>query len=455
MIWIKSYGKDAMGTAGIKRHLSSAQVIILSFIAAILLGSLVLMLPLATRDGLGASFPDALFTAVSATCVTGLVVQDTATYWSGFGQAVLLLMIQVGGMGVVTMAVAIAMASGKKISLMQRSTMQEAISAPKVGGIVQLTGFILRWTFLFEIVGAAALATVFIPRFGLGKGIWYSVFHAISAFCNAGFDLMGVQEPFSSLTGFAAQPVVNIALMLLITIGGIGFLTWEDIGTHRFHIRRYRMQTKVILTAAAVLLLLPAVYLFIFELGELPLSERVWAALFQSVTLRTAGFNTIDLTEISESGQSMMIVMMLTGGAPGSTAGGMKTTTLVVLLSTAIAVFRRRADTQLFGRRLDDDIVRRAATILTLYLALFLLGGAVISRVENLPLLSCLFETASAVGTVGITLGLTPSLGLASRVILMLLMFFGRVGGLTLIFAALAGYHPDRSKLPQERLTVG
>ena len=441
--------------AGLRRRLSAPQIIIISFAAAILLGSLVLMLPFATRDGLGASFPDALFTAISATCVTGLVVRDTATTWSGFGQAALLVMIQVGGMGVVTMAVAIATVSGKKISLMQRSTMQEAISAPKVGGIVQLTGFILRLTFLFEALGAAALATVFIPRFGLWKGVWYSVFHAVSAFCNAGFDLMGAQEPFSSLTGFAAQPVVNVALMLLIVIGGIGFLTWEDVITNRLHIRRYRMQTKVILVSAAVLVLLPAVYLFFFELGELPLTERVWTALFQSVTMRTAGFNTVDLAEISESGQAMMIVLMLTGGAPGSTAGGMKTTTLVVMLSTAAAVFGRHADTRLFGRRIDDDTVRRAATILTLYLLLFLIGGCLISRIESLPLTSCLFETASAVGTVGVTLGLTPSLGMASRVILMLLMFFGRVGGLTLIFAALAGYHPDRSKLPQERLTVG
>ena len=413
------------------------------------------MLPFATRDGRGASFPDALFTAVSATCVTGLVVRDTATYWSAFGQAALLIMIQVGGMGVVTMAAAIAMASGKKISLMQRSTMQEAISAPKVGGIVQLTGFILKWTAIFELAGALLLATVFIPRFGVGRGLWYSVFHAVSAFCNAGFDLMGIQGEFSSLTGFAAQPVVNLALMLLITIGGIGFMTWEDIGTNGLRIRRYRMQTKVVLAAAVALLLLPAIYLFCFELNGLPIGERVWTSLFQSVTLRTAGFNTVDFNAISEPGRAMMMVMMLTGGAPGSTAGGMKTTTLVVMLSTAVAVFRRQADTQLFGRRLDDDIVRRAATILTMYLLLFLVGGCVISRVEGLPLMSCLFETASAVGTVGVTLGLTPSLGLLSRGILILLMFFGRVGGLTLIFAALAGYQPGRSKLPQERLTVG
>ena len=441
--------------ADLKRHLSTSQIIILSFAGAVLLGSLLLMLPFMTRDGQGASFPDALFTAVSATCVTGLVVRDTATYWSPIGQALLLVMIQIGGMGVVTMAVAIAIASGKKISLMQRSTMQEAISAPKVGGIVQLTGFFLKLTLIFELAGALGLATVFIPRFGVGKGLWYSVFHAISAFCNAGFDLMGTQEPFSSLTSFSAQPVVNIVLILLIVIGGVGFLTWEDVSTNRLHVRRYRMQTKVILVSSALLLLFPALYLFFFELNTLPLPERILTSLFQSVTLRTAGFNTVDLTQISESGQAMMIFLMLIGGSPGSTAGGMKTTTLVVLLLTAIAVFRRRANTQIFGRRLEDDTVRRAVTILTMYLFLFLVGGCLISRIEGLPLLPCLFETGSAVGTVGISLGLTPTLGMVSRMIIILLMFFGRVGGLTLIFAALSGYHLDPSRLPLEQLTVG
>ena len=439
----------------VKFRFSSSQIIILGFAAAILLGSLLLMLPFSTRDGSGAAFSDALFTATSAVCVTGLVVQDTATYWSAFGQAVILLMIQIGGMGIVTIAVAIATVSGKRISLKQRSTMQEAISAPKVGGIVRLTGFILRMTLAFELTGAVVLAPVFCSEFGFPKGIWYAVFHAVSAFCNAGFDLMGVKAPFSSLTYFNQHPVVNLALMALIIIGGIGFMTWDDIKTHRHHLERYRMQSKVVLVTSALLIVLPGLYLFFFSFADLPLPARIWSSLFQAVTLRTAGFNTVELTGVGAVGLAIMIMLMLVGGSPGSTAGGMKTTTLAVLFSTAISVFRRKEHTHFFGRRISDETVRSAATILMLYLTLFLAGGCVISQVEGLPLGTCLFETASAVGTVGLTLGITPTLGLVSRGILILLMYIGRVGGLTLIFSAIAGNQGNTAKLPQEKLTVG
>ena len=395
------------------RHFTSSQIIILGFAAAILLGSLLLMLPVSTRDGQGASFWDALFTSTSAVCVTGLVVRDTATYWSLFGQAVILTLIQIGGMGVVTLAVAITIISGRRIGLKQRSTMQEAISAPKVGGIVRLTGFIIRMTVLFELAGAAVMAPVFIGEFGPAKGLWYSVFHAISAFCNAGFDLMGVRSPFSSLTSFAANHVINIAVML------------------------------------------PALYFAFFEFGGLPAGDRLLVSLFQAVTPRTAGFNTADLTFMSETGLAIVILLMLVGGSPGSTAGGMKTTTLAVLVSTAVSVFRRKKHTHFFGRRIPDETVRSAATILTMYLTLFLAGGCIISRVEGLPLSTCLFETASAVGTVGLTLGITPQLSLLSRGILILLMYFGRVGGLTLIFATVSGKACTTARLPEEKLTVG
>lgn len=437
------------------KRLSSAQIIILGFAAMILLGSLLLMLPIATRDRQGAVFSDALFTATSAVCVTGLVVQDTATYWSPFGQAVILTLIQVGGMGVVTVAVALALVSGKKISLKQRSTMQEAISAPKVGGIVRLTGFILRMTILFELLGAAVMAPVFCRELGLWKGLWYSVFHAISAFCNAGFDLMGYKARFSSLTSFATQPVINVTIMALIVIGGIGFLTWDDVKTNKLRWKRYRMQSKVILITMALLLALPAIYFFFLEFSGLPMGERIWSSLFQSVTPRTAGFNTADLTALSETGLALIILLMLVGGSPGSTAGGMKTTTLAVLLSTASSVFRRKEHTHFFGRRVSDETVRTATTIGTMYLIMFLTGGFLISRVEGLPLLTCLFETASAVGTVGLTLGITPGLGLFSQAILIALMYFGRVGGLTLIFAALSSSQGNTARLPQEKLTVG
>ena len=438
-------------------HFSSAQIIIAGFATVILLGAALLTLPFASRGPGSASFADALFTATSAVCVTGLVVHDTALYWSEFGQAVILILIQIGGMGVVTVAVAIAMISGKKISLMQRSTMQEAISAHHVGGVVRLTGFIVRGSLLIELVGAALLAIVFVPEFGVGQGVWYSVFHSISAFCNAGFDLMGIRAPYSSLVAYAGDPVVSLTIAGLIVVGGIGFLTWEDVRTNGLHLRAYRLQSKVILCVTFCLILLPAAYFYAFELSDsLPVGERALSALFQAITPRTAGFNTIDLTALSEVGQMVLVMLMLIGGSPGSTAGGMKTTTLAVLLFSAAAVFSRREEPRCFGRRIEGEALRSAAAaILLLYLSMFLLGGLAISAMEDLPVVDCLFEAASAIGTVGLTLGITPGLGGPSRAILIALMFFGRVGGLTLIFAALAGKRPCASKLPREKITVG
>ena len=435
--------------------MSSSQVIICGFAMAILLGSFLLMLPISVRGEGGASFPDALFTAASAICVTGLVVHDTATYWTEFGQAVILLLIQIGGMGVVTVAVSIAMISGRKIGLMQRSIMQEAISAPQVGGIVRLTSFILRVTFAIELLGAVLMAPIFIGEFGPARGLWYAVFHSISAFCNAGFDLMGIRENYSSLTSFSSCAVINLTVMALIITGGIGFLTWNDVREKKWHLKKYRMQSKIILTVSAALIVFPAVYFYFGELAGYPVKERVLGALFQAVTPRTAGFNTLDLTGFSEAGLAVMILLMLTGGSPGSTAGGMKTTTVAVLLASAIAVFRRREDANAYGRRIPGEVVRNAAAILLMYMILFISGGLVISRIEGVSLLSALFETASAIGTVGLTLGLTPGLGLISRTILIILMFFGRVGGLTLIFAAVSEKGNHGVRLPQEKITVG
>lgn len=441
--------------SSIGKRLSSSQLILLSFAGVILTGSILLMLPFATKSGTWTSFSDALFTATSAVCVTGLIVHDTATYWSMFGQSIILLLIQIGGMGVVTIAVALTILSGRKIGLKQRSTMQEAIAAPQVGGIVRLTGFIIKMVALIECIGAVLMFPTFYMEFGFFKGLWYSIFHSISAFCNAGFDLMGVQSPYSSLTYFVGHPIINFTIMALIVSGGLGFLTWHDITTHRLHLHRYRMQSKVIITTTAALILLPAIYFFFGEFTDLPFGERFLASFFQSVTPRTAGFNTVDLTALSEVGLAIIILLMLIGGSPGSTAGGMKTTTFAVMLSSALSVFRRKEHTHFFGRRIHNEVIREAGTLLTMYLILFLSGGFIISRVENLPLLACLFETASAIGTVGLTVGITPELGMVSRGILIALMYFGRVGGLTLIFAAMAPRQRVASKLPQEKMTVG
>ena len=421
----------------------------------IILGSILLMLPVATWDGKGAVFSDALLTATSTVCVTGLVIHDTATYWSIFGQCVILILIQIGGMGIVTVAVSVAMFSGRKIGLMQRSTMQEAVSAHHLGGIVRLTKFILKTTVCIELIGAALLLPTFVRDFGLMKGIWYALFHSVSAFCNAGFDLIGVKEPFSSLTSYSSQPFFNFTVMALIMIGGIGFLTWEDIKNNKFHFRKYRMQSKVILTVTGILIILPALYFFFFEYQSLPLGERILVSLFQSVTTRTAGFNTTDLTSFSETGQMLIILLMLIGGSPGSTAGGIKTTTIAVLVSSALSVFRKEEDTLLFKRSISEDTVKSAATIFLLYIGLFIGGGMIISRLENIPLLPALFETASAIGTVGLSLGITAQLGIVSQFILIVLMFFGRVGGLTLIFATMTKTAANAAKYPQEKMTVG
>lgn len=437
-----------------KHNLNSFQVIIFGFLSVILLGTFLLMLPLSSREGTVTPFLDALFTSTSAVCVTGLVLHDTATYWSFFGQFVILLMIQIGGMGVITVAASFAMISGRKISLMQRSTMQEAIAAPNVGGIVRLTNFIVKITLWIELLGAAVMAPVFYKDFEI-RGLWMALFHSVSAFCNAGFDLMGTKGAFSSLTSYAGQPVINLTVMLLIVVGGIGFLTWDDIRTNRLNLHKYRMQSKVILCTTAVLLIVPAAYFFFCEFASFPTWQRILCSLFQAVTPRTAGFNAVDMTSFSEPGQYITIALMLIGGSPGSTAGGMKTTTVAVLFATSISTFYQKEHTHFFGRRIDDDVVKNAATILLMYLVLFFAGGLVISITEGLPMLTCLFETASAVGTVGLSLGITQSLGTLSRLILILLMFAGRVGGLTLIFAALSGTRKKAAKLPKEKITVG
>ena len=438
----------------LKRKLTSFQIIIIGFSGVIIFGTFLLMLPFSSRSGLATPFFEALFTSTSAVCVTGLIIHDTATYWSVFGQIVILLLIQIGGMGVITVAASFAMISGRKISLMQRSTMQEAISAPKVGGIVRLTGFIVRGTLVMELLCAAVMAPVFCRDFGK-KGLWMALFHSVSAFCNAGFDLLGVRTPFSSLTSYAANPVINFTIMFLIVVGGIGFLTWDDIRANRLHLHKYRMQSKVILCTTAVLLIVPAMYFYFFEFDDLTRKERLLSSLFQAVTPRTAGFNTVELTDLSEAGQFITIALMLIGGSPGSTAGGLKTTTIAVLFTTAISTFRRRENANIFGRRIDDDVVKNATTISLMYITLCCTGGLIISVSEGLPMITCLFETASAVGTVGLSLGITPELKLLSRVVLILLMFFGRVGGLTLIFAALSGVQKKVSKLPKEKITVG
>lgn len=437
------------------KKLTTFQIIILGFFGGILLGTLLLMLPVSSAQRQWTSFENALFTSTSALCVTGLVVRDTASYWSLFGQTVILLLIQTGGLGIVSVAAFFTSLSGRKITLLQRSLLQDTISAHQIGGVVRMTRFIFRMAFTAELAGALVMMPSFCMEFG-PAGIWMSLFHSISAFCNAGFDVMGAKTgAFSSLTFFGSRLGIVLPICLLIIIGGIGFLTWDDLIVHRFRFQRYKMQTKAILAATALLILLPAVYLFFGEFSALPMKERICLSLFQAVTPRTAGFNTADLTTLTGAGRALLILLMLIGGSPGSTAGGMKTTTAVVLLANAGSVFRRKKSPQLFGRRIEDGVVKNAMTVFVLYLALAFTGAFLIAAIEKLPFGTCIFETASAVGTVGLSLGITSSLGLASHLILIVLMFFGRVGGLTLMFAAIRDPGAEVSQYPVEKIMVG
>lgn len=437
-----------------KKKLSAFQIIILGFAAMVFVGAGLLMLPAASKEGV-THFHEALFTAVSSTCVTGLVVKDTATHWSYFGQAVILGLIQVGGLGIITVASVFTLFSGRKFSLMQRNTIKEAMSAPQLGGLAHIIGFVFKWTLIFELAGAGIMMPTFCRDFG-PRGVWMSIFHSVSCFCNAGFDIMGREgAKFSSMTYYMSSPVINITLICLIIVGGIGFFTWEDFAVNKLRFKKFRMQTKVILVTSIILIFLPMLFFYFSEFSGLAAGQRLLNSFFQSVTTRTAGFNTADLSAMSEGGKGLTTLLMLIGGSPGSTAGGMKTTTIAVLYANAIAVFRRREDPQFFGRRVDASAVKNSATILMMYATLFIGGAMIINIAETIPISHCLYETASAVGTVGLTLGLTPTLGILSRIVLMVLMFFGRVGGLTLIYAALSSMEKIPSRLPEEKIIVG
>ncbi|MBU3832419.1 MAG: Trk family potassium uptake protein [Candidatus Desulfovibrio faecigallinarum] len=444
---------------GKKVCISPSQIIILGYLGLIFCGTGLLMLPWTTRDGLGASLGDALFTATSAITVTGLVVHDTMQYWSFFGQLVILLLIQTGGLGVVTMAIAVAVLTGQKIGFRLRWVMQESISAPQLAGIVRTTGFICRIVLCVELAGAFLLALRFCPEMGLGQGLWMALFHAVSAFCNAGFDLMGARQAYSSLTAYSADPLVCLVIAGLIITGGIGFLTLEDVRCHGPRFRHYHLQSKFVLLASAFLLVAGFCYFYCLEFSsdrwQMSESEAVLASFFQAVSPRTAGFNSVDLTALSPMSQLVTILLMLVGAAPGSTGGGFKVTTLAVLFLALIAIFLNRRDVRGFDRRVSDGTLRKASGIFMFFVLLYLTGGMLICCLDDLPLMVAFFEAASAIATVGLTLGVTPELSDASRAVLILLMYFGRVGSLTVLFAVSSGLRQDAFRYPAEEVAVG
>ena len=439
----------------IQDNLTSFRAILLGFIFLIYIGAVLLTLPAASADGQSVPFINALFTSASAACVTGLIAYDTAIQWTVFGRTVILILIQIGGLGVITVAVAAMTLTNRKIGILQRVTMQDAISAHQIGGIIRFTKFFVFGTIIMEGIGTLCLLPVFLQEYAFFPALGYSLFHSVSAFCNAGFDLMGMHGPFSSLTSYASNAWVNVVIMTLIITGGIGFLTWDDLLKNRFRFKKLRLQTKIILTVTSILLILPFLYFFLIEFSAYPMKERILYSMFQSVTPRTAGFNTYDYGQMSENGMLITIFLMIIGGAPGSTAGGMKVTTIAVMMLTANSYLHKRENVNCFNRRIDIDVIHNALTLMTVYILMLLLGTVIISGVENIPVLTAMFECASALGTVGLTAGITPYLSPVSKYILIFFMFFGRVGGTTLAYALLSPRRKAAARLPVEKVTVG
>ena len=439
--------------------MSHVQIIALGFFLIIMTGTLLLMLPVSTKNGQGASFLDALFTATSASCVTGLIVQDTSLYWSGFGQAVILTMIQIGGLGFMTIAMMFFMLLRKKVHLRGREILTESISVNQVGGILRLAKKILWGTFLIEGAGALLLMIRLVPRYGI-QGVWMSVFHSVSAFCNGGFDLMGQHTgAYSSLTSFSNDWLVNLVIMALIIIGGVGFIVWDDILTHRWKIKRYHLHSKIVLWMSAVLVFGGAVAFFLVERNatgaNLSFGDQILAALFDSVTARTAGFNTVDTASLSDAGKLLTIALMFIGGSPGSTAGGVKTTTIMVLFLYSFSYMRKDRSTSVFGRSLEEDALGKASAVFFTNLMLALGVTIIISSIQQFDMLDLMFETFSAIGTVGMSIGLTRDLNSISRILIIFLMYCGRVGSLS--FAnALAGKRKTAPvKDAVEKITIG
>ena len=440
-----------------KRHyrLSGAQTILLGFVLLIIAGAVLLMLPFSSRTGEWTSVTDALFTATSASCVTGLVLYDTWSHWTWFGQLVILSLIQIGGMGVVTMTTVLSKIVGKRLGLQARTTMQEAVSAPNLGEIMKYTRFIFLGCIIFETLGAVAMSPVFISEYGPLKGIWVSVFTSISAFCNAGFDLNGTHGEFSSMTPYMDNPVIVITLVFLILTGGLGFLTWMDIRKHGFKFYKYSTQSKLILVMELFLVIVPMIYLWFGEYGDYPANQRFLASLFQAVTPRTAGFNTTDYNDFSGTGVVMTVILMLIGGAPGSTAGGMKITTVTILFLTMLAFFKHEKSPAVFKRRITTEAIYGAVAVFMLDIMLAVLGSMSLAKIEHRAFITALFESASAVGTVGLSMGITPTLHTVSKFILIILMYTGRVGGLTLVFAAITRKSTGNRQYPADNIAVG
>jgi len=445
----------------IRFNLTPPRILVVGFAAIVLLGAFLLMLPISNADGIPLPFLDALFTSTSATCVTGLIVVDTGTHFTVFGQVVIMLLIQIGGLGFMTMATLFALALKKKISLKERLILQEALNQGSMEGIVRL----IRKVILFAVCIEGTAAVLFSVRWAfdlpLGKAIYFGIFHAVSFFNNAGFDLFGsVSGPFSSLTSYVGDPIINLVSMLLIILGGIGFIVLSDLVEYK-RTRKLSLHTKIVLTMTGLLIVIGTVVIFIFEftntrtLGSLNGWEKFWASLFQSVSPRTAGANTIDIGAMRQASQFFMVLLMFIGASPGSTGGGIKTTTFAILIGAVFAMIRGKEDIVIYRYRLAKDRIFKAVTLTLLSLFLVIIVSMILSTTEDHSFLMILFDTTSAFGTVGLSMGLTADLSDIGKVLLSLTMFAGRLGPLTLAYALGPKNERELYRHPEGKITIG
>ena len=446
-----------MNAARIK--LSPSQILALGFLIMIFSGAVVLSLPVSNRGGEGIPFINALFTATSASCVTGLVVYDTWSQFTLFGQVIILMLIQVGGLGFMTFAIRIFMVFGKRIGLRKRSILMESISSTHLGGVVRLVKQMIFGTFIVEGCGAVLLFIRFRQLFGIRRGLWFSIFHSVSAFCNAGFDLMGIVEPYGSLTYFKGDALISFTIGTLILLGGIGFVAWDDIITNKTKIKRYSLGTKVVIVFTLFTIVIPAVLFLLVEKDTaftgMNWREKAIASFFASVSPRTAGFNSVELQSMSEGGIMLTTLLMFIGAGPGSTGGGIKITTFAVMVLSIYTHVQRNEDVNILGRRLEQGIIRKAWSSTGVYITAVLAGTFILITTQPLAIKEAVFEAFSAMGTVGLTLGITRGLNIISKVVIMILMYSGRIGSLT-VFAAVV-YKKNLSSLrnPVEKMVIG
>lgn len=444
--------------------LNPPQIMVIGFATVILIGAILLTLPIATNEGISTPFVDALFTSTSAVCVTGLVVVDTATHWNLFGQIVIIMLIQVGGLGFMTVTTLFALITKKRINLKERLLIQEALNQIDLSGLVKLTRYVLLMTFIIEGIGALTLSTVFVPEFGLVKGAWFSIFHAISAFCNAGFDLMGtVSGPFTSLTRYVNNITISITISVLIILGGIGFPVILDIVKNK-KLSKLNIHSKVVITTTTVLIITGMVFMFFIEysnsktLGDLSLKGKILSSLFQSVTPRTAGFNTIDLTAMHQGSMFIMIILMFIGASPCSTGGGIKTTTVATIILSVRSFIFEKEDIEVFERRVGLGAVRKSIGIFFIGISVVVVGILLITLTQDsFDLIESAFEVVSAFATVGSSIGGSPNLNMFGKIVIMMYMFMGRVGFLTIFIALVSKNNVKKQviRFPEGKIIVG